>query len=105
MMVDFYGDQGFWFHTDRFPVRRTAWATTSRISVRQPFSKSRSQRQPRPIECGWYNNYNFRAESLYDCKTYIFNGRGHIVPSASSSSASSRHHLLCNRIGHGQTVV
>ena len=29
----------------------------------------------------------------------------HIVPSASSSSASSRHHLLCNRIGHGHAVV
>jgi hypothetical protein len=24
MMVDLYGDQGFRFHTDRFPVRRTA---------------------------------------------------------------------------------
>ena len=24
MMVDFCGDQGFWFHTDRFSVRRTA---------------------------------------------------------------------------------
>jgi hypothetical protein len=24
MMLDFYGDQGFWFHTDRFSVRRTA---------------------------------------------------------------------------------
>lgn len=23
MMVDFYGVQGFLFHTDRFPVRRT----------------------------------------------------------------------------------
>ncbi len=44
MMVDFYGDQGFLFHTDRFPIRRTAWATTSRISVQQPFSKLRSLR-------------------------------------------------------------
>ena len=24
MMVDFYGDQGFLFHPDRFPIRRTA---------------------------------------------------------------------------------
>jgi hypothetical protein len=53
IMVDFYDDLGFLLRTDRFPVRRTAWATTSCIPVRQPFSKSRSQRQSRPIECGW----------------------------------------------------
>ena len=35
----------------------------------------------------------------------IFKGRGHFAPSDSSSSASSRHHLLCNCIGHGHAVV
>ena len=42
-MVDFYGDQGFWFHTDRFSVRRTAMgddamhpAVTAVLKVTKP---------------------------------------------------------------------
>jgi hypothetical protein len=53
IMVDFYDDQGFLFHTHRFPVRRTATGedvinpgATAVLKVTKP-------RQPRPIECGW----------------------------------------------------
>ncbi len=105
MMVDFYGVQGFLFHTDRFPVRRTAMGddvthpgATAVLNVPK-LAASRTYRV-------WLvKQLQFRDESLYECKALYHHGRGHFTPSASSSSASSRHHLLCDPIGYGHTVV
>lgn len=102
MMVDFYGVQGFLFHPDRFPVRRTAMGD----DVTHPDATA-VLNVPKLAAAMTYRVWlvkrlQFRDESLDECKTLYHHGRGHFTPSA---CLVARHLAITSSVTPSVTVT